>query len=143
MKKILFVFLFFIVFCIGIVHAKTGAYSPVHVQHLKNCSPYSETYNTQIPSDNDFSYINLSSTETILGWLNGKCRTKSKIYSIDAQQDIMVITCAYSKTQLTSIIEKMQKINSGDNETLPILQSEMSRYANDGITCKITNLTDE
>lgn len=143
MKRVTITFILTIL-CTCVVKAQTGAYSPVHLQHLKNCSPYSEVYETQIDSNDPFSpNLNLRSTETILGWLNGKCRVKSTIYSTEAQQDIMEIKCAYSKDKLASIIKKMKNINSGNSDEIQNLNKELQTYINDPSVCTIKTLVNE
>lgn len=144
MKKILLISLIFIT--ATVVKAATGAYSPVHVQHLKNCSPYTETYNTQIPTqDEQTPYLNIESTETIVGKLNGKCITKSSIKSHDLRgREIMSIKCAFSNDQMKSIIDKMSIINSQDDEqTRQKLQQELVSYIQDEKTCKVKNYLEE
>jgi len=143
MKKAAIIFALVILCACG-VKAHTGAYSPVHLQHLKNCSPYTEVYETKIDTNDPFSpYMNLRSTETILGWLNGKCRVKSRIYSVEAQQDVMEIKCAYSKDKLASIIEKMKAINSGSSNEVQNIDRELQTYVNDPTVCTIKQFIDE
>ncbi len=130
----------------GIVDAATGAYSPVHVQHLKNCSPYTEVYTTQIQTGDEKSpYINLESTETIVGTLNGKCITKSSIRSVElGGKEVISARCALSKDQKNSIIEKMTIINKQNDEQMrQKLQEELVKYIKDSKTCTVKNYLDE
>ena len=53
-------------------------YTPEYIRHLKNCTVYSDDYQTNIPTgDENSPYLKVTSTEEILGFMNGKCYTKS------------------------------------------------------------------
>ena len=146
MQKSLLCFLIISLFTVGTVYSATGAYSPVHVQHLKNCSPYTEMYKTQIQTGDEKSpYINLESTETIVGNLNRKCIIKSSVRSIDlGGREIISSKCALSKDQTDSIINKMMSVNANnDEQSRKELQDEMVMLMKDKNTCTVKNYLDD
>lgn len=116
-------------------------YSPAYIQHLKNCSPYTDEYIANIPTEDETSpYLKMKSTEQIIGWLNGKCITKSTVYSLDINQKVMVIKCGYSKEQLASVLDKMKTVNKdGSPEAKQILSDELTKIIEDGSSCKVKN----
>jgi hypothetical protein len=136
----------------GIIAGIAGAfaqgeytYSPAYIQHLKNCSHYTDEYSVELPTGDETSpYLKIKSIEEILGRLNGKCITKSTIYSIDLNNKIMVIKCWLSKEQVNSIMDKMKAVNnSGDINSRKILSDEMEHIIEDGTTCKVKNYLNE
>lgn len=120
-------------------------YSPAYIQHLKNCSPYTDEYVSNIPTDDEISpYLNMKSTEQIIGWLNGKCVTKSTVFSLDLNQKVMVIKCGFSKEQLASLMEKMKNVNKdGSLESKQILSDEMTKIIEDSSSCKVKNYLEQ
>ncbi len=116
-------------------------YAPEYIQHLKNCSPYTDEYTAQIKTEDENSpYLNIKSTEQIIGWVNGKCVTKSTVYSLDIDDKIMVIKCSLSKDQLASMMQKMKSVNKENStEARQILSDEMVRIIEDSQTCKVQN----
>ena len=145
MNKKLLILPAIILFAFGTAKAQTGAYSPVHVQHLKNCSPYTQEYVTRIPTgDPNSPYLNLKSKETISGWLNGKCITKSRVFSGDLNKEIFVSRCALNKKQLSSLIHKMTVINKSDDEGVrESLSQELSSMMKNPEICKFENYLEE
>lgn len=140
MKKLLI--LTGIILSISCVFAQDEyTYSPAYIQHLKNCSSYTDEYIANVPTEDETSpYLKIKSTEQITGWLNGKCITKSTVYSLDLNQKIMVIKCGYSKEQLASVIEKMKEVNKeGTTEAKQILSDEMVKIIEDGSSCRVKN----
>lgn len=130
----------------AVVKAANGAFSSAHIQHLKNCSAYTEVYRTQIPTDDPNSpYLNLESTETIKGWLNGKCITQSTVRSLDLRgQEIFIAKCALSKDQMASIIDKMTKVNTHDDDEIrKNLQDELLNYIKDNKVCNTKSYLEE
>ena len=83
MKK----FLIFSILVAGISNVlaqENYTYSPAYISHMRNCSPYTDEYTVDIPTDDSISpYLKVKSTEEIVGWLNGNCITKSTVYSLD------------------------------------------------------------
>ena len=144
MKKLLV--LAGIILSISCVFARDEyTYSPAYIQHLKNCSPYTDEYVANVPTGDETSpYLKMKSTEQIIGWLNGKCITKSTIVNLDLDQKVMVIKCGYSKEQLNSIIEKMKTVNKdASEEAKQILSDEMVKIIEDGSSCKVKNYLEE
>ena len=130
--------LFFLLFGIAAV-AQNSVYTPSHVQHLKNCSPYTEEYLTRIPAEN--GDLNLRSTETIVGWLNSKCVTKSSVYSYELGQEIVSTKCSIPKEKLNSLIEKMTVLNKSNDENVrKSLNNDLSSMIKDPSICKVKNL---
>jgi len=141
-----FLFIAFLILTAGVVYSATGAYSPVHVQHLKNCSPYTEIYRTQIQTgDENSPYINFESTETIVGNLNRKCIIKSSIRSLNlGGREVISSKCALSKEQTDSVIDKMMAINAKDDEqSRKELQDEMMKLMKDPETCSVINYLED
>ena len=120
-------------------------YSPDYIQHLKNCSPYTDEYTADVKTDDEKSpYLKIKSTEEIKGWVNGKCITKNTVYSVDLERKIMVIKCSLSKSQIESLREKMKAVNSqGTTESKQIFSDEMVRIIEDDSTCKVKSYTDD
>lgn len=85
----------------GFTAANGGTYTPEYITHLKNCSVHTEKYNAEIPTDDpNTPVIHLKSTETILGWREGKCLTESKVFSVDMNQDIISTNVHFQKINL-------------------------------------------
>lgn len=126
----------------GFTAANGGTYTPEYITHLKNCSVHTEKYNAEIPTDDpNTPVIHLKSTETILGWREGKCLTESKVFSVDMNQDIISTKCAFSEKQLESIVKKMETAQkSGKADDKKELQEEMTKLVQDTSTCQINNL---
>lgn len=126
----------------GIVAANGGTYTPDYITHLKDCTVHTEKYNAEIPTDDpNTPVIHLQSTETIMGWREGKCITKSTVFSVDMNQDILTTQCAFSEKQLASVVKKMESAQqSGKAEAKKELQEEMTKLVQDTSTCQINNL---
>lgn len=122
-----------------------NTYSPAYIQHLKNCSAYTDEYTANIPTQDENSpYLKVKSTEQILGWINGKCVIKSTVHSVDLDQKIMVIKCNLSREQLISMMDKMKTVNSaGSLESKQAFSDEMVRIIEDGTTCRVKNYLTE
>lgn len=120
-------------------------YAPEYISHLKNCSPYTDEYTVDVPTaDANSPYLKLKSKEEITGWLNGKCMTKSTVFSLDLNEKIMVIKCGLSKEQLKSLMDKMKAVNSDSGiEARQVLSDEMVKIIEDGSTCKVKNYLNE
>ena len=140
MKKIL---LFAIISFIGlnIVFASGSIYSDNYVKHLKDCSVYIEKYDAQIPANDENSTpLNIKTTESVLGWKNGKCLTKSVVYCKDMNQDILSSHCAFSESQLDNVVKKMQNIKSKNSKNKQQLQNDLTKYIKDNALCVTKNL---
>lgn len=126
----------------GIVSANGGTYTPEYITHLKDCTVHTEKYNAEIPTeDPNTPVIHLQSTETIMGWKEGKCITKSSVFSVDMNQEILTTQCAFSEKQLDSVVKKMDAAQKSNNiEAKKELQEEMTKLVNDTSTCQINNL---
>ena len=89
----------------GVVMAAT--YSSGYSKTCRHVIRILKKYKVQIPTeDPNTPVLNLHSTETIVGWREGKCITTSMVHSDDLQQDIIETKCAFSKNQLDSIVKK-------------------------------------
>ncbi|MBD5403216.1 hypothetical protein HDR58_10550 [bacterium] len=141
MKKILLTA--FVFSCaVGVVTAAT--YSNTYSQNLEKCNPYIEKFKVQIPTeDPNTPVLHLQSTETIMGWREGKCVTKSMVFSEDLNQNIIETKCAFSKNQVDSIVKKTNAANKGDDKAAKNLQEELTGYAQDSATCQVNNLLKE
>lgn len=118
-----------------------GTYSDAYLTHLKDCSVHIEKYNAEIPTDDPATpVLHLKSTESIAGWQNGKCITKSIVYSEEMKQDILSTQCAFSEKQLASIIEKVESAQKGNAKDKQALQDELTKYVQDSSVCKVENL---
>ena len=102
---------------------------------------YIEKYDAKIPTDDeDAKPLDIKTTESILGWKNGKCLTKSVVYSKDLNQDILSSNCAFSQTQLDTVVKKMENIKSKNSKNKKQLQNEITKYINDNAICSTKNL---
>lgn len=124
---------------------KEYTYTPNYIQHLKICSKYTDEYITNIPTgDQSSPYLKVKSTEEILGYINGKCYTKSEIYSYDLDKVIMTIKCGMTKNQLTEAVKKMQLVNSEQSdEAKRELQKDLTKLIEDRDTCRVKNYLEE
>lgn len=120
-------------------------YTPAYIQHLKVCSVYTDEYITNIPTkDVNSPYLKVKSTEEILGNLNGKCYTKSTIYSYDLGKDILKIKCGIPATKINDIVEKMKKVNEEEStEAKKSLQDELTKLIENKDICRVKNYLEE
>ena len=136
---------FFVIMSILVVAnatiAASGIFTADYIKHLEKCEVHIEKYDAEIPSSNDVEGpIHLKTTETILGWKNGKCLTKSVVYSKDLKKDILTSNCSFSQPQLDIIVKKMQQTKSKDTKVSQKAQSEIAKYINENSICVTKNL---
>ena len=145
MKKNILLIVIIVLLGIKITFANSGIYSNEYVKHLKNCQVHIEKYNAEIPAANsDEKPIHLQTTETILGWKNGKCLTKSVVYSKDMKKDILSSNCAFSENQLDTVVKKMQNMKSDkDLKSQNRTQNDITKYINDNAICITKNLIEK
>lgn len=125
----------------SIVTASAVTYSDEYLNHLKTCSIHVEKYSAEIPTnDPNTPVLHLKSTESINGWKNGKCITKSLVYSEDMKQNILSTQCAFSEAQINSIIKKIETAQKGNAKDKQALQQELTKYVQDNSICKVENL---
>lgn len=128
----------------GVVIAAGNTYSPEYVKHLKDCTVHIEKYNADIPTDDpNTPVLHLTSTEAISGWKNGKCITRSTVFSNDLQQDILMTQCAFSEKQLDEVVKKMNSANNGDTKNKAKLQEELTKFVQDNQICQVKNLLEK
>lgn len=140
MKRIL-LSLFTVVVAASSVIAGALTYSNTYIEHLRDCSVHIEKYNATIPSDdNSTPELHIKSTESVLGWQNGKCMTKSVVYSEEMKQDILTTQCAFTEKQIDSIVKKVEAAQSGNIKDKQALQDELTQYVQDSTICKVENL---
>jgi len=143
MKKILLSFCA-LTFITGTVIAAGNVYSKEYVNHLKDCSVHIEKYNAEIPTDDPAApVLHLTSTESISGWQNGKCITKSLVFSNDLNKNILMTQCAFSEKQLDEVVKKMNAANKGDAKAKANLQNELTKYVQDNSICHVKNLLEK
>lgn len=116
-------------------------YTPAYINHLKACSKYTDEYTTNIGTgDENSPYLKVKSTEEILGYLNGKCYTKSTVYSYDLGIIILSIKCGLTKKQILEITNKMNKVNKeSSSEMKKKLQDDLMLLIGDPNVCRVKN----
>ncbi|MBO6256997.1 hypothetical protein J6N69_03050 [bacterium] len=143
-----------IIILAGLLLAGVGAiaqtpqvtYTPEYIKHLKNCVAYTDEYSTSIPTEDVNSpYLKVKSTEEVLGYLNGKCYTKSTVYSYDLDKVILTIKCGLTRKQLADVVQKMYAVNRESNkENKKILQDKLTKIIENNEICRVRNyLNDE
>lgn len=137
---------------IGILLAGIGAsaqeqytYSPNYINRLKACSVYSEDYTANIPTgDENSPVLKIKSTEEILGFMNGKCYTKSIVYSYDLDKVILSIKCGLTRNQTAYIVQKMADVNKQTSkEEKKALQDQLTKIIEDKSVCHVKNYLEE
>ena len=136
-------FVFSIILSAGIVFAGSVMYSNEYIKHLKDCNVYIEKYDLKIPPQNtDEAPINVKVTESLLGWKNGICLTKSVVHSTELKKDIISTNCGYSEKQLESVIKMMNNVNIKDGEEKYKAQNTLTKFLKDNSICVTKNLID-
>lgn len=126
----------------GVCIATEGIfYSDTYINKFASCLPYSESYTSNIPTqDPNLPIIHIKSTETIVGIQSGKCTTKSQVYSEDLKQDIATVNCKFTSEQRTMLSEKMKKAKT-DPQVAQELQNIVTDYIqNRPEICTMKNL---
>lgn len=128
-----------------LANAQEYTYTPDYIRHLKTCGKYSEEYITNIPTgDQNSPYLKVKSTEEILGYINGKCYTKSEIYSYDLDKIIMTIKCGLTRTQIAESAKKMQLVNmEQSDEAKKELQKDLTKIIEDRNSCRVKNYLED
>ena len=131
--------------CLGAFAHEQYTYSPTYISHLKACSIYSEDYTTSIPTgDENTPVLKVKSTEEVLGYMNGKCYTKSTVYSYDLDKVIMSIKCGLTSKQLDYIIVKMREVNAQTSkDAKKALQDQLTKIIEDRDVCRVKNYLEE
>ena len=131
--------------CLGAFAQEQYTYSPAYISHLKACSIYSEDYTTSIPTgDENTPVLKVKSTEEVLGYMNGKCYTKSTVYSYDLDKVIMSIKCGLTSKQLDYIIVKMREVNAQTSkDAKKALQDQLTKIIEDRDVCRVKNYLEE
>ena len=80
-----------------------------------------------------------------MGYLNGKCYTKSTVYSYDLDKVILTIKCGLTRKQLADVVQKMYAVNRESNkENKKILQDKLTKIIENNEICRVRNyLNDE
>lgn len=130
---------------LGVFAQEKYTYSPTYIGHLKACSTYSEDYTTNIPTgDENSPVLKVKSTEEILGFINGKCYTKSTVYSYDLDKVILSIKCGIPRNQLAYMVKQMNDVNmQTSKEAKKALQAELTKIIEDKSVCKVKNYLEE
>lgn len=126
----------------GVCTASQGVfYSDTYINKFATCSPHSESYETDVPTqDVNSPVLHLKSTETIIGLKAGKCATKSQVYSKDLQKDIVIVNCTFSNEQRTLLSQKMKKAKI-DSQAAQDFQNTVADYVqNRPEVCTMKNL---
>ncbi len=144
MKKIL-LFTGLLLAGLGAFAQEQYTYSPAYISHLKACSVYSEDYTTNIPTgDENSPVLKVKSTEQVLGYVNGKCYTKSTVYSLDLEKEILTIKCGLTKNQLSYIVRKMNAVNlQTSKDAKKALQDQLTKIIEDKDVCRVKNYLEE
>lgn len=121
-----------------------GTYSDAYIKNMKTCTVHIEKYDAEIPTDDvNTPSLHLTSTETISGWQNGKCVTKSVVYSKELGQNILTTQCEFNEKQLASVVKKMEDSKTGDAKARQKLQEELTNYVKDNSICTVNNLLEK
>ncbi len=130
---------------LGVFAQEKFTYSPAYISHLKACSIYSEDYSTEIPTgDENSPVLKVKSTEEILGYINGKCYTKSTVYSYDLDKVILSIKCGLTRNQTAYIVRKMNDVNQQTTpEAKKALQDQLTKIIEDKDVCRVKNYLEE
>lgn len=120
-------------------------YSPSYIGNLKICREYSEDYSTTIQTgDANSPELRVKSTEKVLGFINGKCYTKSTVYSYDLEKTILSIKCGLTREQLAFVVKKMNAVNAEPSkETKRALQDELTKIIENKSICRVKNYLEE
>lgn len=128
MKKILL--LSIIAICLsGIAYAiEQVKYSDKFIHRFSLCGAYSESTDSQISTgDRQMPTAHLKSTVSVVGIRNGKCAIRYNIYAKEMMKDILVINCAFTQEQHTSLLRKM-KAAQQDETARQNLKQTMKNY---------------
>ena len=140
-KKIITMLL---VFAVSPVVFAYGDYSSGYLNKLKTCTPFEESFDTNIDTGNaQMPVFSLVATERVIGWLGGRCVTQSSAYSKELGQEVLTTTCSFSKEQMDSIVRKLEKADSGDRQAFESLKQELNQYIQDGDTCRVKTPFDQ
>lgn len=122
-----------------------NTYSPEYIKNLKFCKQYSEDYTTTIQTgDVNSPELKVKSTESVLGDMNGKCYTKSTVYSYDLDKVILSIKCGLTRVQHAVVVKKMNEVNAASSpETKRALQAELTKIIEDKNICRVKNYLEE
>ena len=134
MKKIILTTLV-ILGTFSIAHSADSNYSAKYITNFKTCTPYTETYNVDIPTnDPNTPILHLQSKESIIGKQNDKCKTQSTVSNLELKQKLVEVNCQFTPSQLASITSKMEKASTDPN-VKKALQDELNRYVQTPTTC--------
>ncbi len=145
MKKILILAGLLFAGSVVFAQGQQFTYTPEYIRYLKNCIAYSEEYSTTIETgDANSPYLKVKSTEEVLGYVNGKCYTKSTVYSYDLDKVILTVKCGVTKEQLADIVQKMYAVNrETSKEAKQILQDQLTKIIENKNICRVRNYLDE
>ena len=126
---------------LGVFAQTQNTYSPEYIKNLKLCREYSEDYTTTIQTgDVNSPELKVKSTESVLGNMNGKCYTKSTVYSYDLDKIILSIKCGLTRNQLDYIVRKMNDVNAQTTpEAKKALQDQLTKIIEDKDVCRVKN----
>lgn len=121
--------------------ASSNTYSAAYINNFSSCTPYTEIFETEIPTkDPNTPVLHLSSKEEIIGTQNGKCVTKSTAHSKDLQQDIIAVSCAFSKEQQNALLPKMRAALTNQQAIQELQNAITNLVQNSPETCQVTKL---
>lgn len=130
---------------LGVFAQTQNTYSPEYIKNLKLCREYSEDYTTTIQTgDVNSPELKVKSTESVLGNMNGKCYTKSSVYSYDLDKTILTVKCGLTRSQLDFIVKKMNEVNAeSSKDSKRIIQAELTKIIEDKKICRVKNYLEE
>lgn len=121
--------------------AEEISYSDTYIHKLDVCEPYTENYEAEIPTnDPNTPVLHLLTKESVVSLKDGKCATKSSVYSKDMNKDILIINCSFPEDERKSLVSKMKAAKT-DSTSKEQLQQTITNYVqNRPDVCQVTNL---
>lgn len=126
---------------IGISIAAADTYSDTYIKNFDSCTPYSENYETEIPTqDQNTPVIHINSKEEIVGLKNGKCQTKSTAHCKEMNQDIVIVNCSFTKEQQNTLLPQMKAAKTSPQAKQQLQNTIANFVKNNPDTCQVKNL---
>lgn len=119
-------------------------YSEQFIHRFELCGAYSESTDSQISTgDRQMPVLHLKKTKSVVGIRNGKCAVKYNIYAKEMMKDILVVNCAFSKEQHTSLLQKMKNASKNSIEKEYLYKTLKNYFENRPDICTYHNYMEE
>ncbi len=126
---------------IGISIAAADTYSEAYIEKFGSCTPYSENYETEIPTqDQNTPVLHINSIEEIIGFKDGKCITKSTAHCKEMNQDIIIVNCSFTKEQQNMLLPQMKAAKTSPQAKQKLQETITNLVKNNPDTCQVKNL---